>query len=111
MKHTSTIKANKENLNKKQFCIVSEYYKVVALGVNGSVTVNKIILKNESSGFETRDEAKLAINKLSLCNQNIKGKENEGYGSLGKTIQTVKVYTINHALKKYTDYELHKIIE
>lgn len=95
----------KSKLNKNQFCIVSDYFNQYASGLSGITTSQRVILKSLTQGFNTEEEALNEMKNLGLEPYRlIEGGKDDGYGSVGRIEQKVKIYTIGYALVNFSEY-------
>lgn len=95
----------KKELCRQEYCIVSNYFNQFDDGLTGITRSKRVILKTNTQGFSTRDEAIYEMKRLGLEPKRVvKGESNKGFGSVGYIKQTVEVHTIEYALDNYSEY-------
>lgn len=102
-------KERRDNLNKREYCIITEYWHQYTWGLTGQTNVNTIHLKNDDLGFATREEAQQAANNKGYKNYKVKGAKNEGYGSVGAKSNKVEIRTIAHVLRNEDKYRYYSV--
>ena len=84
------------SFDQNEYCFTVEYFNQYAIGLTGANRILTLYVKSKDKGWATLADAKAAAQSRGFKNYRKKGRQDEGYGSVGAEQMTVRFAKIRN---------------